>query len=1141
MNIKSKFKILIFLLAVASHFTSFADEIDDFITDSRNEESRVRADYAELLGNYKDERAFNRLIELVQDKDGFVRWQAAESLVKLGDKRAVSTLKEVLKKTKGEEDLREYIGEALYKLGDKSLIPFWIECLDEQNPWLTELFVRAMVEYDYRGKEASEILIKDLGHKNEKIKICAAYALAYTEEPKAYDSLLKLLVDNSFEVKQMAILALGHIGNKDASPYLILALNDENNRIRIAAYHSLYRLGDPRSAFGIIDALSKEKDDRLRQYAVVTLGKIKAKDAVPILLAILDEQEPAGDTFKAIYKSALKADAVKALGELVDKRAKERLEKLFKEVTSSDTSNIGFSGGEGGDNIGDISPYIPYLDKDFPLTNKVSNNIEIYQAVSFDSILNDPLFKDDIAVITKKSLQKIEISVNEELPSVEFTRVDYDKMMQSARTNLGNFKPVYFGALVDQLKNDKDTWQRVKAAKDLAISKDKNAVPYLIEALDDPDKNVRAEAINSLALIGDKMAVLSLKEKLKDKEEFVRKRAGEALALIADSNNDTQLLEEILLGQNKEISCSAMNALGMQERKNCLPVLIKCLHIEDKGIKKSALWAINRIGAKDKATDLHFLLDDKDPEIRTETIRILGYFHDASAVDKLIQMYDKEDIQTKSTILVSLKIIKDPRAIPLLKKAMHDENEQIKYQAREALQDLAGADSIVSLDELKSNLESGDLDLERNALESLDRLASRSANKEAWSLLNSALKHKDIKIRRLAALKIGGGNPEALPILIDMLNDKKMVEAYITMNKVMSGKIKESEFKLNLEDMEEALGVREAITTLRFYAKAYGFTEAKGTFVKLLNYDLDDDTKDLLIEGLGEIGDKESIKDIKPFLTKDETKDAAAIAIGRLGDKSVLPLLVERLNKGLVGLDSLELGEAFIGIGGPAVDDLIKALGNPNPEVKELAIHALGLIGDKTATPYLIKLVDENNPSLTSYVFIALGRIGDKKALPVLIEFYNNKKINLRKEILRAFNGLADSSIKSLLIEAAKDKNTDLQSRCLSIRTLGSINDDEVIAFLEDSFKKESGMIKLNAAYALCREGRPQYESYLKESLQDENLSEPATWMLIDLKGDEAVPIIEAVMKDKSDIEMKFMRSYLKEMVRESKTGKGRN
>ena len=436
MKIKSKLKIIVFIFVVFLQAASFADEIDDFIADSRSEDRNVKADYAELLGNYKDERTFKRLIELVQDEDNYVRWKAANSLAKLEDKRAIPALKEVIIKTKGDEDLRDYIGKALYKLGDESLIPFWIECLEEQNRWLTELFVRVMVDYDYRDKKASEILIRNLENKDEKVKICAAYALAYTKEAKAYDGLLKLLVDSSSQVRQMAILALGHIGNKEATPYLLLALSDENNLVRIAVYHSLYRLADPRAVYGLIDAVNTEEDNYLRQYAIVTLGKTKNKIAILTLLSILDEKPQKRNSDKA----ALKADAVKALGEIGDKEAKKRLEEFFKEMTSADAPHF-YSFGGGGGGRGDISPYIPYLDKSFPLTSNISNNSLVFQRFSENHILSDPLYKNNMGVIIKKSLQKIE-ATKKEIPPVEFSKVQYEKMIKTAKSNLENFKPI---------------------------------------------------------------------------------------------------------------------------------------------------------------------------------------------------------------------------------------------------------------------------------------------------------------------------------------------------------------------------------------------------------------------------------------------------------------------------------------------------------------------------------------------------------------------------------------------------------------------------------------------------------------------------------------------------------------------------
>lgn len=1125
-----KLKVITIAFVIFSCVIVFADEVDDFIADSRSGDRRVRANYAELLGNYKDERVFTRLIELVQDKDSYVRWKAADSLAKFGDKRAVPILKEVLKKTKGEEDLRDNIGEALYKLGDKTLIPFWIESLDEQNPWLTELFVRAMVDYDYRGREASEILIKDLESKDERVKICAAYALAYTKEPKAYEGLIKLLVDNSFGVKQMAILALGHIGNKEATPYLLLALNDENTLIRIAAYHSLYRLADSRAAFGVIDALNKEKDDHLRQYAVVTLGKLKNKNAVPILLAILDEKETAG----TVGKRALKADAIKALGEIGDKSAKKRLEELFKEMTSPNAPHF-YSSGSGGGGRGSISSYIPYLDKDFPLTYKVSSNPLAYQTFSVDRILSDPLYEDNIGVIIKKSLQKIESADEKLLPSA-FSRAEYDTMMQKASANFENLKPAYFDSLVEQLKNSENQWERQRAAEKLGALKDKKAIPHLIEALNDSSEYVRSRAAKSLGELDAKEAVLTLKGSfLHDKEGFVRREAGTALGLIADSSNDQELLKEILvLRQDKEITSSIIGALGQNKRKNCLPLLFECLQSDNPNIRRSALGAIGTIGDEEILPKLLSLLQSEDKDMQIESIRLFGRYKYKEAVEPLIKMFDKSDERTKSVIVISLKQIADPRAIPLLKEAVRDESQIIQSEARGALDALGQRSTVI--EELKAALEDKDFNKRKEALQ---RLIDLKGEPEAFLILNRLLDDKDVRIRRLAALAIPfESRKKSVPILVDMLKEKKLMDDYLIFEKTMYGKAKETKearsIYANPQLIEDMFMVDHAISDLSIM----GAKEASDTFIELLNYDLTTYTRLVLIGGLGKMGDRKAIASLKPFLADDETRQQAAIALGKLGDKDALPLLLPYLKEGVKDVNKWELVEAFVGIGEPSVPHLIKALDSNDPKAKEIAIHSLGHVGDKSAVPYLVKLIDEDNPKLTSDIIRALGRLGDKKALPALIGLYNSKKLNLRKEIIFAFSGLPDNSIRPLLFEVARDKNADLESRSSAIRTLGEIKDEEVIPFLEKLLKSENRMVQLNAAYALCKTGKLKYESYLIEGLQDENLADQAFSLLIDLKGEDAIPIIEESIKNKSDIDRKLMRNFLEQIVHEIKEHK---
>ncbi|MBI3990832.1 MAG: HEAT repeat domain-containing protein, partial [Candidatus Omnitrophica bacterium] len=68
-------------------------------------------------------------------------------------------------------------------------------------------------------------------------------------------------------------------------------LEDENDLVREAAARSLFWLENPESIKAMTSAL-KDKNWRVREKAVVTLGKIGGKDEIPHLEKLLNDPEP---------------------------------------------------------------------------------------------------------------------------------------------------------------------------------------------------------------------------------------------------------------------------------------------------------------------------------------------------------------------------------------------------------------------------------------------------------------------------------------------------------------------------------------------------------------------------------------------------------------------------------------------------------------------------------------------------------------------------------------------------------------------------------------------------------------------------------------------------------------------------------
>ena len=82
---------------------------------------------------------------------------------------------------------------------------------------------------------------------------------------------------------------------------------------------------------------------------------------------------------------------------------------------------------------------------------------------------------------------------------------------------------------VKNLKNEK-VLIRKNAARALSVLQDKRAIPFLLEALKDPEAQVRAEVCRALGLFGQESLIEELKNVLyADQSPMVRSSAGKAI------------------------------------------------------------------------------------------------------------------------------------------------------------------------------------------------------------------------------------------------------------------------------------------------------------------------------------------------------------------------------------------------------------------------------------------------------------------------------------------------------------------------------------------------------------------------------------------------------------------------------------
>ncbi|MGA2121920.1 MAG: HEAT repeat domain-containing protein [Methanoregula sp.] len=164
------------------------------------------------------------------------------------------------------------------------------------------------------GPEATGPLLAALNKKDRNLQLAIISALTEIGDPHAVSSLVLMLKDKSSEIRWQAAIALGKTGDVSATGALLASLRDRDKYVRYGSAHSLIKIGykpvsDEEWAWyyvGIQDwpcltelgrpslpalaNLLRDQDSEVRICAVRSLGEIGDRDAGPLLLQALSDE-----------------------------------------------------------------------------------------------------------------------------------------------------------------------------------------------------------------------------------------------------------------------------------------------------------------------------------------------------------------------------------------------------------------------------------------------------------------------------------------------------------------------------------------------------------------------------------------------------------------------------------------------------------------------------------------------------------------------------------------------------------------------------------------------------------------------------------------------------------------------------------
>lgn len=328
-------------------------------------------------------------------------------------------------------------------------------------------------------------------------------------------------------------------------------------------------------------------------------------------------------------------------------------------------------------------------------------------------------------------------------------------------------------------------------------------VKELIEQLKAPHLRIRERAVKALMELGHEAreAVPMIINALEDRSWKVRWESARALGRIGScigvedepgSEIPGELIKPMFGDSTWNVSLAAINAVA-EIGPGCevvIPGLIELVKEEDEEIRVSSIEALRRIGAAEPEVVKALIeaLEDPLESVRRRSAKALVELgaSDRKYLQELIKASKDQDTYVRGPAYRLLgRLASEPEVIPLLMKALKEENVIEKWYVVDALAE-AGELAVPALTE---DLKDPDKETRLIAAHALEGIGAQA--REATPVLIKALEDPNLYVRRWVSdtlVKIG---IYAAPALIEALNtqDEKLQEQIINVLGKMGKKV----------------------------------------------------------------------------------------------------------------------------------------------------------------------------------------------------------------------------------------------------------------------------------------------------------------------------------------------------------------
>jgi len=440
--------------------------------------------------------------------------------------------------------------------------------------------------------------------------------------------------------------------------------------------------------------IRENRDASTVRAAIIDLGYEKDEEAYPILVAKLDDPNP-----------AIQHAAVLSLSRF---GRPEAIEEIIKpKIFRSPTANIRQAAVAAVGKLGDYR-VIDYLLKAVDDAEWIVRT----QAVT-------ELMGKVQEILDRRDVRLIRVLIN-------MMSLENEEIVELAVNGFREFGADSLSLLHEALNNSSATI-RINAARALGNLKSRTSTPFLLELLHDGEWQVRAQAAQALGRIGDKPALELLVLRLRDNVGKVQDAA--AAAIVRFGRQATfPLLNTLSRERDKFALRAILLALGKIGDPKSVPALIGHLRSSYFIVRQAAVQALVRFGpavidlllptlsfnCSMIASMIKDAGDRQHPELQIRAVKAIGGLEDHCAVKLLKGLVADSlpDVQEAAMLALeqigcaawgrccAIKVLAevgDASLAPRIAVSLKDDSENVRFEAVRALGKWGGPEAVKML------------------------------------------------------------------------------------------------------------------------------------------------------------------------------------------------------------------------------------------------------------------------------------------------------------------------------------------------------------------------------------------------------------------------------------------------------------